>query len=280
MSFIMPKKENDLANKTIVFIHGMYMTSRCWEHWITHFEAQGYTCIAPNWPGRDASVEELRANHPDAKLGQLTLSDVRQHFQKIIGELDEKPIVIGHSMGGLVVQLLLQDDLAAAGVAIDSAPPFGVVSTEWSFVKSNWPHITPFASQSQPVKMSFEHFQYAFTNGLPLEEQKAAFERYVVPESRRVPREALTARVDFERARGPLLLVAGRADHIIPAGLNRSNYAKYQANPGQTDFQEFAGRTHFILGQTGWQEVADYVLNWVGTNAVAAQQADVESVLS
>jgi alpha-beta hydrolase superfamily lysophospholipase len=140
-----------------------------------------------------------------------------------------------------------------------------VFTPAWSFVKSNWPHINPFAPQNQPVQMSSERFQYAFVNTLPLAEQKAAYDRYVVPESRRVPAESLTgvAHIDFKRAHPPLLLIAGSADHIIPAALNRSNYARYSQSASVTDFKEFAGRTHFIIGQAKWEEVADSVLQWL-----------------
>ncbi len=255
----------DSKSKTIVFIHGMYMTPLCWENWLSFFQTRGYRCLAPAWPGRDQPVKMLREKHPDPELGQLTLSRVLDELSRTIRALDDKPILIGHSMGGLVVQLLLQRDLAAAGVAIDSAPPQGVFSAQWSFVKANWPHINPFAPVNQPIPMSFERFQYAFVNGLPLAEQKAAFEKYVVPEARGVPRQSLTgaAKVDFKKPHPPLLLIAGSADHIIPASLNRTNYEKYKQSSSVTDFKEFPGRTHFIIGQAGWAEVAGYVLSWL-----------------
>ncbi|HTP09610.1 MAG TPA: alpha/beta hydrolase [Anaerolineae bacterium] len=252
-----------MASKTIVFIHGMYMTPLCWEQWIDRYRAKGYTCLAPAWPGRDLPVETLRQRHPDPQLGQLTLTKVVEHLANTIHGLDEKPMLIGHSMGGLIVQLLLQKDIAAAGVAIDSAPPRGVFTTKWSFLKSNWPHITPFASLSKPIAMTFERFQYAFVNTLPLAQQQAAFEKYVVPESRRVPRESLTAKVDFKKPHPPLLLIAGSIDHIIPASLNQSNYTKYASSASVTDFKEFAGRTHYIIGQENWEEVADYGMTWL-----------------
>ena len=137
--------------------------------------------------------------------------------------------------------------MAAAAVAIDSAPPFGVLTTKWSFLKSNWPHITPFALLSHPIEMTFERFQYTFVNTLPLAEQRAAFERYIVPESRRVPRESLTAKIDFKKPHAPLLLIAGSTDNIIPASLNKANTAKYPRTSSVTDFKEFAGRTRFIV---------------------------------
>jgi pimeloyl-ACP methyl ester carboxylesterase len=254
-----------MKTKNIVFIHGMYMTPLCWEHWLDYFQAKGYTCSAPAWPGRDQPIETLRKNHPDPELGKLTLSAVLTHLTNVIQALDDKPILIGHSMGALIVQLLLQRDLAAAGIAIDSAPPAGVFTTELSFVKSNFPHINPFAPQSQPIAMTFDRFQYTFVNGMSPDEQRAAFDRYVVPESRRVPGESLTrtAQIDFKKPHAPLLLIAGSSDHIIPALLNRTNYEKYKSSVSVTDFKDFAGRNHFIVGQKNWQEVADYAIGWM-----------------
>jgi pimeloyl-ACP methyl ester carboxylesterase len=250
--------------KTIVFVHGMFMTPLCWEHWVDFFQAQGYSCIAPAWPGRNAPVDTLRQAHPDPQLGKLTLSAVVEYLTAIVSKLDN-PILIGHSMGGLVVQLLLQKDLAAAGVAIDSAPPAGVITTKWSFLKSNWPMINPFVSRSTPRAMSLADFQYAFVNGLPVDEQRAAYDRYVVPESRMIPRESLgkAAKIDFKKVHAPLLLTAGSDDHIIPASLNRTNYLRYQRSPSITDFKEFPGRVHFTIGQKGWEETADYIARWL-----------------
>jgi alpha-beta hydrolase superfamily lysophospholipase len=254
--------------KTIVFIHGMYMNPISWEEWMTYFSNKGYECFAQAWPGRDQPVEELRKKYPDPKLGKLTLSDITENLKEFIKSLPEKPILIGHSMGGLIVQLLLQKDLAAAGVAIDSAPPMGVLTTKWSFLKSNLPHITPFVSQASPIEMSFQRFQYTFVNGLPLPEQKAAYERYVVPESRRVPRESLTARIDFRKPHPPLLLIAGSADHLIPASLNKTNFNRYKSSTSVTVFKEFPGRTHFIIGQKNWEEVANYILGWMNERGI------------
>lgn len=254
-----------MKSKTIVFIHGMFMTPLCWEKWIPYYEARGYRIFAPAWPGRDKSVEELNKAHPDPELAKLKLNHIVDHLENFIKGLEEKPALIGHSMGGLVVQLLLQRDIAAGGVAIDPAPPAGVFTTEFSFLKANFPAINPFLI-SRPVKMSFEHFQYAFVNTLPLEEQRAAYDRYVVPESRNVPISSLSAagRVDFKRLRRPLLITAGEKDHIIPASLNRSNYEKYHG-PAVTDFKQFTGRDHFLIGSRGWEEVAEYCLQWFGT---------------
>jgi pimeloyl-ACP methyl ester carboxylesterase len=257
-----------MQSKTIVFIHGMYMNSLCWEKWMDYFQTKGYPCLAPSWPGRDQPVDILRRQHPDPQLGKLTLSDVLDHFTTILKSLPEKPILIGHSLGGLAVQILLQRGLAAAGVAIDSAPPMGVLTLEWPFLKSNWPHITPFVSQGKPIDMSFERFTYTFVNGMPYLDQRQAYDRYVVPESRRVPRESLLAKVDFKQPHPPLLLIAGSADHLIPASLNRTNFKRYKSPTSVTTFKEFPGRTHFIIGQTGWEEVAGFSLAWLNENGV------------
>lgn len=252
-----------MNTQTIVFIHGMYMNPLSWEHWMDFFQSRGYKCLAPAWPGRDLSVDTLRKQHPDPQLGHLTLNDVLIHYSSVIRALPEKPILIGHSMGGLVVQLLLQRDLAAAGVAIDSAPPMGVLTSKWPFLKSNWPHINPFVSQRDLIEMTFPRFQYTFVNGMLLSEQHLAYERYVVPESRRVPRDSLLAKIDFKQPHPPLLLIAGSADHLIPASLNRTNYRRYKSSSSEIAFKEFAGRTHFIVGQEGWEEVAGFILNWL-----------------
>jgi pimeloyl-ACP methyl ester carboxylesterase len=255
-----------MKTQTVLFIHGMFMTSACWEGWVRFFEAKGYRCLAPNWPGRDEPVETLRSKHPDPELGKLTLTRVVEYHADIINKLAEKPVIIGHSMGALVTQILINRGLGAAGVAIDSAPPVGVFTPAWSFLKANFPMIDPFVSKTRPHLMTFPQFQYAFVNSMPLAEQQAAYERYVVPESRQVPQESLLgsiARIDFKKAHAPLLLTAGSIDHIIPAALNRTNYTRYQSSPSVTDFKEFPGRTHFQIGQPGWEEIAGYIVTWL-----------------
>jgi pimeloyl-ACP methyl ester carboxylesterase len=250
---------------TVVFIHGMYMTPACWDEWQKHFQDKGYRTFAPAWPEHDAPPEAQRKAHPNARLAALTLDQVVQRYADFVKTLDEPPILVGHSMGGLIVQLLLQRGLGAAGVAIDSAPPKGVISLKYSFLKSNWAVISPSARIEEPIALSFEDFQYAFVNDLPPAVQRAAYDRHVVPESRRVGKGPDTdaAKIEYARPRAPLLFVAGGEDHIIPAGLNRKNYGKYDATPSITDFREFPGRTHWTIAQDGWREVADYVLAWL-----------------
>ena len=252
-----------MKTKTIVLIHGMFMNPVCWENWIPRYQAKGYKVHAPAWPRRDHSVKELRLAHPDPELPKLKLDHVIDRLAAFIQGLDEKPAVIGHSMGGLAVQLLLQRDLAVAGVAIDPAPPMGVFTTAFSFLKANLPAINPFLL-NQPVMMTFKQFQYAFVNTLPLDEQRRAYDLYAIPESRRVPISSLggAGRVDFNKPHPPLLITAGEKDHIVPAVLNRSNFRRYKG-PSLTEFKEFSGRDHFLIGERGWEEVADYSLSWL-----------------
>ncbi|GAB3837348.1 alpha/beta hydrolase [Hymenobacter jeollabukensis] len=265
------------STRTIVFLTGAFVSHHCWDEWQAYFEARGYTCLVPPWLYKDASVEELRRRHPDPQLASLRLPQLIDHFAGIIRELPEKPILIGHSYGGLLTQLLVQRDLAAAGVAIDSVAPQGVFTFRWSFYRATWGPLGFLTDVNKPFMMSFRQWQYAFVNGMPLDEQRAAYEQITIPESKRISRDGLTraARVDFRRPHVPLLLVAGAADHIMPASLNYSNYRRYAQHAGSvTNFKEFAGRNHFTLGQPGWQEVADFVLSWLQRQEQAPAAAE------
>ena len=261
-----------MTRTPIVFIHGMFMTALCWDGWTARFEEAGRTVCAFEWPNREEPVGDLRGRHPDPRLGRLTLARVVDEHAARVATMPKPPILIGHSMGGLIVQLLLDRGLGSAGIAIDSAPPRGVLTAKWSFLKSNWPMITPFAPAQEPRLMPFDDFQYAFANTLPLDEQQAAYDRYIVPESRLVPRQSLTsvAKVDFAKAHAPLLFIAGGSDHIIPASLNRSNARRYRARDSITDFREFAGRDHLTIVEPGWEGVADFALHWLQQTAYPA----------
>ena len=261
-----------MPSKTIVLIHGLFTTRRCWEPWIARYQARGYRCVPIAYPGREKPVETLKRNGSDPALGRLSLAEVADHLGGTILSLGEAPILIGYSFGGLLAQLMLQRGLGAAGVAIDSAPPRGLITTKWSFIRSAWPGLNPLIPSSKPYYMSFEQFRYAFVHLLPPAAQRAIYDREIVPESRRLGRGLFSsdARVDFNRARPPLLLIAGSEDRIIPASLNRANYECYRSSPSVTAFKEFPGRAHYIIGQEGWEEVADYALTW----AIAAQRAE------
>jgi pimeloyl-ACP methyl ester carboxylesterase len=251
--------------KTIVFITGAFVSSDCWNEWKTYFEQQGYNTLAPAWPHKDAPACTLRQRHPDAEVAGLRLAGLTDYYAGIVESLPEKPILIGHSMGGLITQLLLQKDLAVAGIAIHSLQPQGVFTFKLSFYKAGWGALGFFTDTAKTYLMSFPEWQYAFTNDMPYEEQKEAYYKLLVPESKLVVRDATTsaAKVDFARPHAPLLFLSGSSDHFIPASLNYSNYKKYSDSASVTAYKEFPGRNHFVLGQPGWQQHADFILKWL-----------------
>ena len=247
--------------KSVMFIHGMFMTARCWSGWAQRFSQRGWQTQAPAWPLHDDEPAVMREKHPDPALGKLTLDEVVSRYAALLEPLSPKPFLVGHSMGGLVVQLLLQKQLGVGGVAVDSAPPKGVISLKWSFLKSNWPVIA--GKKDQPFLPSLEQFHYAFAHTLPIDQVRQIYENEVVPESRRVGNGPTSdaARIDFAAERPPLLFISGGDDHIIPASLNRSNFEKY--SKAKTELKEFPGRVHYTLSQAGWEAVCDYAISWL-----------------
>ena len=261
---------NTINSKTIVFITGAFVSHHSWAEWQSYFESKGYKTIAPAWPFKDAPAEELRKRQPnDTQLASLTLTQLVDHYAAIIKALPEKPIVIGHSLGGLVTQIIVNRDLAAAGIAIHSVPPLGIIPYEFSFLKAGWKSLGLFTSLKKTYLMSFKDWQYAFVNTMPLQEQKEAYEQYTIPESKTVARGGLSsaAKVDFAKPHAPLLLTSGSIDTIIPAHLNIRNYKKYKNNGSVLDYKEFEGRNHYVIGQPGWVGDADYILDWIKKNS-------------
>lgn len=256
-----------ITTRNIVFVTGAFVSNACWDDWRIYFESKGYSTVAPAWPFKNGTAAELRARQPhDTDLATLTLNEVIDHYIGVVKSFPEKPIVIGHSLGGLITQIINNRDHAAAAVAIHSVPPQGVFPYEFSFLKAGWRVLGLFTSLKKTYLMSFKKWQYAFVNGMPLEEQKAAYEKYTIPESKTVARGGLTsaAKVDFKKPHAPLLLTAGTEGTIIPAHLNRRNFKAYKKDNGSiVDYKEFPGRNHFVLGQKIWKEDADYILSWL-----------------
>jgi len=250
---------------TILFITGAFVSNKCWDEWKTFFESKGYKTLAPAWPYKDAPAEVLRKRHPDPQIASLRLHQLIEHFENIAKNLPQKPIVIGHSIGGLTAQILLQRNLAAAAVAIHSVPPQGIMTFKFSFLKAGWGPLGFFTSTKKTFLMSFSQWQYAFTNGMPEEWQEKAYFDSVLPESKLIVRDTITsaAKVDFHAPHQPLLLIAGSTDHTIPESLNYSNYKKYTDKNSITDFKVFPERNHFVLNQPGWQEIAVYIQDWI-----------------
>jgi pimeloyl-ACP methyl ester carboxylesterase len=259
-----------LPKPTIVFITGAVVTANCWDNWKAFFESAGYTCHAPNWPHKQAPAAALRRQHPHSPIAQNGLPDVLKVYADFIAQLPVKPIVIGHSYGGLIAQLLLQQEAVAAAVAIESAPPLGVVVLNWSLFRSVLPMLGLFSSSKTTFLPTFEQWQYAIANGLPLAAQQAFYENMAAPESKKTIRGALGlgARVDFGRPHAPLLFLAGGADRLMPAALNRANFRRYRHTGSITEYHELPGRSHAMMGQPTWREDAEFVLQWLAQVSV------------
>lgn len=245
--------------KTIVFVHGFMNTGQIWKDWLTFFEAQGYNCHAPSWPYTEGDIPDLR-QHPQAERGETTFADVVAHYQTYIKQLPEKPIVIGHSLGGVVVQKLVEKDLAMGAICINSGPPKGILAWNKDFLLSNLQLTNPL-SRDKLVLMSARWYHRYVTNDLTFEETQAFIEQNGVPASRRVA--ATIESIDFQKKHAPLLFIAGEADRSQPPIINQKNAQAYTDPDSRVDFRLFKDRTHNILGQTGWEEVASYCLDWL-----------------
>ena len=254
---------------TIVLIHGAWMTPRSWDPFRGFYEQRGYRVLAPPWPRLDGEVEEIRRD-PSAMAG-LGIAEIVDGYEQVIRMLDEPPIIIGHSFGGLFVQMLLDRGLGAAGVAIDAAAPKGVWRLPFSQIKALSPVLLNPLNVKRAVPLDFEQFRYAFANTMTEREAREAFQLNAVPAPGRIIFQAGLAnlnpwaatKVDYRNdRRAPLLLIAGSEDHIVPASVNRANLRKYRRSMATTDFVEFPGRSHLIVAQPDWEEVAEHALSW------------------
>ena len=198
-------------------------------------------------------------------LAKVTLEDVLNHYRQILRDKKVKPILVGHSMGGLVSQILLSENLAAAAVVLDSAPPRGVFIISTTFLSANWKIITPFASKDKPIIQDQESFGESFCNAQSEAEQKRIFSTYAVPESKRVGLGPLTkvGSLNEENPRGPLLLIAGSEDRIIPARLTYKNFEIYEETPGYTEFYLADGKDHCLMLTQGWEALAETSRLWL-----------------
>jgi pimeloyl-ACP methyl ester carboxylesterase len=250
---------------SVVFITGTFLGNNCWDEWKLYFESKGYKCIAPAWPYKDASPEDLRNRHPDPAIASNRLTDVTDYFAAIANSLTEKPILIGHSLGGLIVQLLLQRGLGAAGVAIHSFPPQSVSTFKFSFLKALWEAMGFFNSARETYMISFKKWKYTITNGMTCEQQKQLYYKYAIPESKLIIRDAFKsiAKINFNNSHPPLLFTSGGWDQIIAASLNYDNYKKYRAGNSIIDYKEFKDRNHLVFDQSAWRDDADFILYWL-----------------
>ncbi|HEX2616708.1 MAG TPA: alpha/beta hydrolase [Flavobacteriales bacterium] len=258
-----------MPTKHILFVTGAFVTTDCWSNWIPYFEAKGYTCAAPSWPGKKASAAQMRAEHPDKAVAAIRIKDVIDNYARVAQAMPEPPVIIGHSFGGCMTQVLINRGIGACGVAIHSVPPQGVLTLAWSFFRSLWGPLGFFTPVDKPFLMSQAQWNYAFANGQTLAEQVASYNAITAPESKRASRDGLTSavHVDFKKPHAPLLLIGGSTDHIMPASLNRTNFKHYKQDNGSvTEYKEFAGHNHNVLGIQDWRSVADHVAGWIATH--------------
>ena len=257
------------SKPTVVLIHGMWMTPHSWEPWVYHYGDRGYRAIAPGWPGIDRAPADIRRD-PSALKG-LGIKACVDHYEQVIRGLDAPPIIIGHSFGGLFTQLLLDRGLGVAGVTIGTAPPKGVVALPVSTLRSAFPGLKNPFNRNGLAPLRPTQFQWRFTNTLDLEESNAIYREQYIPGTNRAFVEAAFANlvadspaaVNFRNpARAPLLLIAGGEDHISPPTVNRTIARLQRRAPSATELKEYSGRPHFMAGLDGWEEIADFALNW------------------
>ncbi len=268
------------APDTIVLIHGLWMTALSWERWVERYEKTGFRVIARSWPGMEGDIAQLRAD--PSSVDHLGIEEIVDHYDAIIRELDQPPIIMGHSFGGAFTEILLDRGLGAAGVAIDAAAVKGILALPFSQLRSGFPVLRNPANYGRAVTLTPDEFKYAFGNTLSDEDSLAAFERYAVPGPGRVLFQGALAnfnphaatKVDFANPdRAPLLLIAGGADHTVPAVVDRSTADHYAKSKAITAYREFPGRSHWTIAEPGWEEVADFALAWAVENARQAVPA-------
>jgi pimeloyl-ACP methyl ester carboxylesterase len=252
-------------NKKILFVHGMFQNSVSWDRWVTFFEQRGFDCRAPDWPCHDGEPARLRANIPTA-LGTLTLADVVENFAAECEDSSERPIVIGHSVGGLVAQILASRGLASAAICISSVAPNDIVAADWHLLKNVTAITNPLMGRS-PYLMTPEGFHENFCNTMTREESDKAYVVTATHDSRQVLRDCLgkSGHIDLAAPHVPLLFISGATDHIIPTALNRRNCEHYKDKGCVAEQVEFPDRGHFICGQSGWTQVAAFAHDWLLT---------------
>jgi alpha-beta hydrolase superfamily lysophospholipase len=254
----------------LILIHGAWLSAHSWANYADYFGKRGFAVSAPEWPRKHGDVEEMRAS-AEASAG-LGVQEIIDHYETLIRDLDQPPVLIGHSYGGLFVELLLDRGIARAGVAMSPAPPKGILALPFSTLKAGAPALAHPSKRHGVVTLTLEEFTYAFVNTFSEEEAVAAYERYAVPETGQIFYEAGFANfhlhppteVHFKNEdRAPLLIVGASDDHTVPASLSKAQYKRYERSPARTDYLEFDGRPHLHMVAPDWREVAARIDSWL-----------------
>lgn len=268
------QQEIDRANASglqpVVFVHGLWLLSNSWDRWRTLFEEQGYITLAPIWPDDPDTVEE--ANQDPKVFAHKRIKQITDHYADAIGQLKIKPVIIGHSFGGLIVEQLAGEGLARATVAIDPAPFRGVLPLPPSAIKASSAVLINPLNYDRAVPLTYEQFRYAFANAVDESEAHELYETYAVPGSGVPIFQAATAnvnpwtdaRVDTTNPeRGPLLITSGELDHTVPPTVAQAAYKQQEKNPGVTEIISLPGRGHSLTIDHGWREVAEAALVFI-----------------
>src|SRR5882672_4457859 len=264
------KQANATGRTPVVFIHGLWLLPSSWDRWAGVFDQAGYTPLTPGWPDDPDTVAEANAN-PDV-FAHKTIEQVADRFADVIGQLDKKPAVIGHSFGGLLTQIVAGRGLAAASVAIDPAPFRGVLPLPLSALKSAWPVLSNPANRNRVVPLTYDQFRYAFANAVSEDEAKELYEKFAVPAPGAPLFQAAAAnlnpwseaKVDSKNPdRGPLLIISGQKDNTVPWAIANASFKRQQRNPSVTEIVEIPNRGHALVIDSGWREVADTALTFV-----------------
>ena len=264
-------KVNATGRIPAVFVHGLWLLPSSWDRWAEVFDAAGYAALAPGWPDDPETVAEANAN-PDT-FANKTVGDVADHFAEVIGKLDRKPVVIGHSFGGLLAQILAGRGLSTATVAIDPAPFRGVLPLPVSALRSASPVLTNPVNRHRAVPLTYEQFRYAFANAVDEDEARQLYDAFAVPAPGAPLFQTATAnlnpwtevKVDHKNPeRGPLLIISGEKDHTVPWAIANASFKKQKKNKeAVTEIVEMSGRGHALTIDSGWREVADTALEFV-----------------
>jgi len=264
------ERANASGRNPVVFVHGLWLLASSWDGWAEVFSDAGYATLQPSWPDDPDTYEEAQAN-PEV-FANKTVGQVADHCEEVIRGLDRKPAIIGHSFGGLLVQILAGRGLSAATVAVDPAPFRGVLPLPWSALKSASGVLRNPANRHRAVPLSFEQFRYGFGNAISEDEAHELYEKYSVPGSGAPIFQAATANINpFTEAkvdtknpdRGPLLITSGEDDHQVPWAISHSSYKHQSHNSGITEIVEVPGRGHSLTIDSGWREVAGICLQFV-----------------
>jgi non-heme chloroperoxidase len=254
----------------VAFVHGLWLLPSSWDRWAAMFEEAGFTAVSPGWPDDPETVDEAKA-HPEV-FAHKSVGQIADYVDGIIRRLDKKPVVIGHSFGGLLAQIVAGRGLASATVAIDPAPFRGVLPLPISALRAASPVLSNPANRNRAVPLTYDQFRYSFANAVDEDEAKELYETYSVPGSGVPLFQAASAnlnpwteaKVDTKNPeRGPLLIIVGERDHTVPPALAKAAYKRQKHNEGETEYVEIKGRGHALVIDSGWREVADTALAFV-----------------